>query len=244
MTGRAVLIPGGARGIGRAVALRCLREGWRVAVCHRRSPDDARSLAREAGDARDRLLIETRDVCVESDREALVTSARARFGRVDALVHAAGPLVRAPVLDEGVEPWRAAWEANVAPLIALSAAVVPEMRARSWGRVVAFGTAGVERLAPHPSLAAYGAAKGAVVAFVRSLARDVASNAVTANVVSPGVIETGGVAPEVLARQLAQVPMGRAGTPDEAAAVVCFLLGDEARYVTGQNVTVSGGRGL
>ncbi len=244
MTARAVLIPGGARGIGRAVTLRCLREGWSVAVCHRSSPDDATSLAHEAGDARDRLLIERRDVCIEADREALVASMRARFGRIDALVHAAGPLVRAPLLDAGIDPWRAAWESNVAPLISLCSTVIPEMRARSWGRVVGFGTAGVERLAPHPSLAAYGAAKAALVAFVRSLARDVASHGITANVVSPGVIETGGVEPEVLARQLAQVPAGRVGTPDEAAAVVCFLLGDEARYVTGQNVTVSGGRGL
>lgn len=242
MNARTVLIPGGARGIGRAVALRCLREGWRVAVCHRGSFEDAASLAREAPP--ERLHIEVRDVCVESDRQALIASTRARFGPVDALVHCAGPLHRGSVLDDGVAPWRAAWESNVAPLIALCAEVVPAMRARAWGRVVAFGTAGVERLAPHPSLAAYGAAKAALVAFMRSLARDEAPHGVTANVVSPGVIDTGGVAPDVLARQLPQVPMGRAGTPDEAAAVVRFLLDDEARYVTGQILTVSGGRGL
>jgi 3-oxoacyl-[acyl-carrier protein] reductase len=242
---RTVLIPGGARGIGRAVALRCLRKGWAVSVCHRSTPEDADSLMREAGDDDgDRLLVTRRDVSIAHDRDALVDETLARFGTIDALVHAAGPFVRAPVLASGVDPWRDAWESNVAPLIALCSALVPAMSARGWGRVVGFGTAGVERLAPAPSLAAWGAAKASLVAFVRALARDVARDGVTANVVSPGVIDTGGVEADVIARQLAQVPIGRVGTPDEAAAMVCFLLRDEAAYITGQNVTVSGGRGL
>lgn len=244
MTPRTALIPGGVRGIGRAVALGCLADGWRVAVCHRRSFDDAASLAREAGGAGDRLLVVTCDVTVAGEREALVAAAQTRFGAVDALVHAAGPFARGPLLTRGVAAWRDAWESNLVPLVALCEALVPAMAARGFGRVVGFAMAGVDRLAPAPTVAPYAAAKAGVVAFVRALAREVTASGVTANVVSPGVIDTGGVAPEVLAHQVAKVPLGRAGTPDEAAAVVRFLLRDEAGYVSGANIDVAGAWGL
>ncbi len=244
MTARSVLIPGGVRGIGRAVALRCLRDGWSVSVCHRRSHDDARSLAEEAGEARERLLIEARDVCGERDRAALIDATRARFGRIDALVHAAGPFQRAPLLTTGVAGWRAAWEANVEPLVALCEAVVPAMKDAGWGRVVAFATAGVERLSPPPTVAPYVASKAAVLAMMRALSKEVARAGFTANVVSPGVIDTGGVERAVVEAQRAKIPMGRVGTADEAAYAVCALLAEDAGYITGANVEVGGGWGL
>ncbi len=244
MTPRTALIPGGVRGIGRAVALGCLADGWNVAVCHRGSHGDADSLAREAGAAGHRLLVAVCDVTVASERDALIEAAHARFAAIDALVHAAGPFARGPLLTRGVDAWREAWESNVIPLVALCEALVPAMSSRGFGRVVAFAMAGVDRLAPAPTVAPYAAAKAGVVAFVRALAREVAATGVTANVVSPGVIDTGGVAPDVVARQVAKVPLGRAGTPDEAAAVVRFLLRDEARYVSGANIDVAGAWGL
>lgn len=244
MTARTALIPGGVRGIGRAVALGCLADGWRVVACHRQSFDDAASLTREAGAACDRLLVVTCDVTVADARDALVAAAQARFGAVDALVHAAGPFARGPLLTRGVDAWRDAWESNLVPLVALCEALVPAMASRGFGRVVGFAMAGVDRLAPAPTVAPYAAAKAGVVAFVRALAREVAATGVTANVVSPGVIDTGGVAPAVLAQQVAKVPLGRAGTPDEAAAAVRFLLRDEARYVSGANLDVAGAWGL
>lgn len=244
MTARTVLIPGGVRGIGRAVAVRCLREGWYVSVCHRRSHEDARTLLEEAGDHRERLLIEARDVCDASDRAAIIGATRARFGEIDALVHAAGPFDRGPLLSDGVSAWRSAYESNVIPLVALSEALVPAMMEAGWGRVIAFAIAGVERLSPPPTVAPYVASKAAVLAFVRALAKQVAHAGVTANAVSPGVIDTGGVDGAVVDTQREKIPMRRVGTPDEAAFAVCSLLAEDAGYITGANIEVAGGWGL
>ena len=239
MTARTALVPGGTHGIGRAVATTLAAAGWRVVVCHRgRTP--AAPFDRTAGEVHTLVC----DVTEGPQRDVLVRATLARVGSVDALVHAVGPFSRGPWESHGVDAWRAAFEGNVTPLVDLCDRLVPAMRARRFGRVVSFAMAGVEHLAPRPTVAPYSAAKAAVLAFTRALAQTCAGDGVTANCVSPGVIDTGGLDAALVARLVAQVPAGRAGTSDEAAAVVRFLLGDEAAYVNGANVPVAGAWGM
>jgi NAD(P)-dependent dehydrogenase (short-subunit alcohol dehydrogenase family) len=220
------------------VALRLAARGWRVAVAARRDSDDVASLRAELGAGHDVALC---DVSDDAAAGAWVASVEAGLGPVDALVHAAGPFSRAALSTDDPAGWRRAFADNLFAVVGLAGAVVPAMRARGWGRVVAFGHAGVATLRPPPTIAAWYAAKAALVCFARALAAEGAGRGVTVNVVSPGVIDTGGMDPAAFAHMAARVPGGVAGTADEVAALVVWMLSDEAAHVTGAEVTVAGG---
>lgn len=236
---RAVAIAGGARGIGRALALRLARDGWRVAVSYLRADDQADTLRDALAEITPHALVSRCDLTRDAAR--WIDDVTAALGPVDALVYTAGPFSRGELATQDAAAWRAAFDDNVAGYVTAAQSVVPGMRARRWGRVLGFGAA---TRSPPPTVAAYHAAKAAVVAYTRALAVDAARDGVTANVISPGVIDTGAL-PDALFQQVAaKVPAGRAGTVDEVVHVARFLLSDEARYVTGADIPVDGGFSL
>ena len=130
---------------------------------------------------------------------------------------------------------------NLFAVVGLAAIVAPAMRTRGWGRVVVFGHAGVATLRPPPTIAAWYAAKAALLCFARALAAENAGHGVTVNCISPGVIDTGGMDAEVFQRIAATVPGGIAGRPEDVAGLVAWLLSEEAAHVTGAEITVAGG---
>lgn len=243
---RAALVTGAARGIGAGVARRLARGGWSVEGCYRARDDAAQRLLEEAAAEGwgDRIRLSRCDIGDDDARERWSAHALDRLGRCDALVHAAGPFLRAPLFAQTPRDLQALYAANVVALHALAAAAAPSMRARRWGRVVAFGLASTHRASAPPVIAGYYCAKLATTALVRALARELAADGITANVVSPGVIDSGGMAPEELERLRAQVPAGEAGAVEDAVDVVSWLLSDHARYVTGAEIPVAGGWGL
>jgi 3-oxoacyl-[acyl-carrier protein] reductase len=168
----------------------------------------------------------------------------ATWGRLDALVHTAGPFHRVGLLDETSAAWRAMFDANLHALFDLSRAVAPGMMARRWGRIVAFGLASADRLAAQPNVTAYAIAKGGVLVLVRSLARILAPHGITVNAISPGVLDAGSAPPAELAAMQPHIPAGHVGRVEDVVAAARFLLSDEAAYVTGTNIHVSGGWGL
>jgi len=232
------LVPGGARGIGRALALSLARDGWAVAVAGRRDTDDLHTLRAALGAGHDVSLCDVSDAAAT---QRWVDEVRRRLGEPDALIHAAGPFARAPGSTDATVSWARVFEDNLFAVVRLAGMVVPGMRERGRGRVVVFGHAGVSTLRPPATIAAWYAAKAALLCFSRALAAEHAGYGVTVNCVSPGVIDTGGVEPEVFARVAAKIPGGRAGGPDDVAATVRWLLSEEAAYVTGAEITVAGG---
>lgn len=232
------LIPGGARGIGRALALALARDGWAVAVAGRRDTDDLRTLRSALGDGHDVALC---DVSDEAATQRWVGDVRRRIGEPDALIHAAGPFARSPSSTDQAVSWERVFADNLFAVVRLAGMVAPGMRDRGYGRVVVFGHAGVSTLRPPSTIAAWYAAKAALLCFSRALAAEHAGCGVTVNCVSPGVIDTGGVEAQVFARVAAKIPGGRAGLPDDVASVARWLLSDEAAYVTGAEITVAGG---
>jgi NAD(P)-dependent dehydrogenase (short-subunit alcohol dehydrogenase family) len=220
------------------VATRLAAQGWRVAVAARRDSDDVHTLRAELGESHDVALC---DVSDDDDARRWVDAVSARLGPADALVHAAGPFSRSARSTDDPAAWRRAFADNLFAVVGVAGLVVPAMRARAWGRVVVFGHAGVATLRPPPTIAAWYAAKAALVCFARALAAEGAGHGVTVNTVSPGVIDTGGMDRADFARMAARVPGGVAGTADEVAALVVWLLSDEAAHVTGAEITVAGG---
>jgi len=244
MEPRVALITGGARGIARAIGLDLARQGWSIAFCYRKSAADASQTAKEITDAGGRAMPVQADVSDHSQSEALVRKVEAEWGRIDALVNGAGPYHRVPLLQETSAAWREMFDNNLHPVFDLARAVAPGMKERGWGRILSFAMANVDRYQANPQVTAHYIAKIGVLVLTRTLARVLAPHGITVNAISPGLIDSGSADADELAAMLPNIPAKRLGTVEDTLAVARFLLSDDAAYVTGANIIVSGGWGL
>jgi 3-oxoacyl-[acyl-carrier protein] reductase len=241
---RVALIPGGARGIGRQIALRLAERGWAVAIAYRTSEDAAED-TRRALEERGALALALRaDVSRPAECEDLVRRVVEWRGRLDALVNCAGPYHRVDILSETPEGWRDMFANNLDCLFYLARAAVPRMMEGGGGRIVAFSMANADRLLAQPNLTAHYIAKVGVLVLVRTLAKALARQKITVNAVSPGFIDSGSMDPEELRSMAKTIPAGYVGSTDDAASAVLYFLSAEAAYVTGANLHVSGGWGI
>jgi 3-oxoacyl-[acyl-carrier protein] reductase len=244
MAGRVALIPGGAKGIGRQIGLRLAERGWAVAVAYRTS-ETAAEETRRAIEARGAAALALRtDVSRPAECDDLVRRVAEWKGRVDALVNCAGPYHRVDILSETPEGWREMFASNLDCLFYLARAVVPKMIGGGGGRIVAFSMANADRILAQPQLTAHYLAKVGVLGLVRTLAKALAKHKITVNAVSPGFIDSGSMDPEELKSMAKAIPAGYVGSTDDAAGAVLYLLSEEAAYVTGANIHVSGGWGI
>lgn len=244
MKKRVAVITGGARGIGRAIALRLAASGWSVAICYRTSEREAEETVEAIKKAGTRGLAVQADV---SDPEAalrLVREVEKTWGRIDALINCAGPYHRVPLLEETLEGWHAMFSNNLHPVFYLSRLVAPGMIERKWGRIITFSMANADQLVAQPQVTAHYIAKAGVLILTRTLARVLAPHGITVNAISPGFIASGSAPAEELAAMEKRIPAGHVGTVDDAVAAVNFLLSDEAAYVNGANIHLSGAWGI
>lgn len=244
MKNRVALITGGARGIGRATALHLAEDGWDVAICYRTSEREAQETVEAIKKKGSSGLGVQADV---SDPEAalgLVREVEKTWGRIDALINCVGPYHRAPLLEETLEGWHAMFNNNLHPVFYLTRLVAPGMIERKWGRIITFSMANADRLIAQPQLTAHHIAKTGVLILTRTLARVLAPHGITVNAISPGFIDSGSAPAEELKAMEKKIPAGYIGTVDDAVAAVAFLLSEEARYVNGANIHLSGGWGI
>jgi 3-oxoacyl-[acyl-carrier protein] reductase len=241
---RVALIPGGAKGIGREIGLRLGERGWAVALCYRTSEAEAESTAAEIRRRGGVALAVRADVSRADTCQVLVEQVLGWQGRIDALIHCAGPYRRVDLLQETPDGWRQMFADNLDSLFFLARLVSPGMIERQWGRIIAFSIANADRLMGQTQITAYYLAKVAVLGLVRSLAKALARHKITVNAVSPGFIESGSLDPGELAALAKHIPAAYVGAPADAAAAVLYLLSDDAAYVTGTSLHVSGGWGV
>ena len=244
LEGKNALVTGAGRGIGRAIALALARDGARVAVA---DVDGASADAVAAEIARlDRKAIGIRvDLTRRPEVEAMVARAVSELGSVDVLVNNAGWDFVQPFLESDEATWDRIIALNFKGVLYTCRAAVPGMVERGGGRVVNIGS-DAGRGGSYGQ-AVYSGTKGAVIAFSKTLARELAKHKVAVNVVCPGLTETHLLQecrdrlPKVMDAVTRAIPWGRVGAPEEVAEAVAFLASPAAEYITGQTLSVSGG---
>ena len=239
---RVAVVTGGTRGIGRGIALGLAREGARIALVYRANKAAAQMALRQLqAEGADCVAVET-NIADPGRAEQLIKTVADRYGRVDVLVNNVGDFRWGTLAESSVEEWTSIFDSNVTTVFFMCRAALPMMRRGRWGRIINMGAVGAERAFGQAKISAYAAAKAAVVAMSRSLALEEAKNGITVNVVNPSSIDEKDLTLEE-ARKLkdARYPIGRPPTVDDVAAAVSFFASEEAEYVTGQVVNVSGG---
>jgi len=239
---RVAVVTGGSRGIGRGIALRLAQDGARIAIAYRSNKTAAQLALRQLqAVGADCVAVET-DISQSGRADQLISTVVDRFGRVDILVNNVGDFRWGTLVESSAGEWRTVFESNVMTVFYMCRAALPVMRKGRWGRIVNLGAVGAERAFGQAKISAYAAAKAAVVALSRSLALEEAKNGITVNVVNPSNIDEKDLTIEE-ARKLrdARYPIGRPPTVEDVAASVAFFASEQAEYVTGQVVNVSGG---
>lgn len=244
MSQRVALITGGARGIGHAVALDLAARQWQVAICYRHSEREARATTETIRERGGQAMARQCDVSDPVAAQGLVADVEQAWGRLDALINCAGPYHRVNLLEETPEGWAEMFNNNLHPVFYLARAAAPGMKARQYGRIVTFSMANADQMVAQPEITAHYVAKAGVLILTRTLAKLLAPYRVTANAISPGFIDSGSAPAAELATMTKRVPAGYIGEVGDTVSAVRFLLSDEARYVNGTNIHVSGGWGI
>jgi len=244
MSEKVALITGGARGIGRAIALNLAERGWAVAVCYRKSAEQASEIIENAQKKGAKGLAIQCDVSDAKAAQEMVRQVEREWGRIDALINCAGPYHRVNLLEESLEGWHSMFDTNLHPAFYLSQAVAAGMIERKWGRIICFSMANADQLIAQPQLTAHYIAKVGILVLTRTLARVLAPHGITVNAISPGFVDSGSAPKEELAAMAKRIPAGYVGTLEDAVSVARFLLSEEARYINGANIHLSGAWGI
>jgi NAD(P)-dependent dehydrogenase (short-subunit alcohol dehydrogenase family) len=237
-----VIVTGAAQGIGRAVALRVAASGAQVAVWDTKADgaEETARLCRQAGAASRAWRV---DVAAADQIESAMAAVEREWGKPDGLVNNAGIFPRARALDMELSEWEQVLRVNLTGTFLCARAVARSMREVGHGVIV--NMASGRALAGAANGAHYSASKGAIIALTKSLALDWARYGIRVNCVIPGVTDTAQPRQELSEQELyalgSRAPLGRIGQPQDIAAVVAFLLGDDSAYMTGQSVAVNGG---
>lgn len=236
------LVTGASRGIGRAIAGRLAREGWRVCVNYHVRRDCAESLCAELAAESCETMMYQADVACREQVQAMVQAIEARWGAVSLLVNNAGIAGQALFQDITDELWHRYFAVNVDGAYHTIQAVLPAMLHEHEGCIINVSSIWGQRGASCE--VTYSSTKAALIGLTRSLAAELAPSGIRVNCIAPGVIKTDmldALPPEVLPQLAEETPLGRLGTPEDIAHAAAFLASEGASFITGQVLTVDGG---
>ena len=239
---KTAIVTGGSRGIGAAAVTLLARNGWRVAVGCLQNPEKAQALCASLEAEGCQVFPFRGDVASVEEMEAFARAVLDRWGRIDLLVNNAGIAQQKLFTDLTEEDWDRMFAVNTRSLFTCCRAAVPHMVRRHTGNIInvssIWGQVGAS------CEVAYSAAKGAVIAYTKALAKELGPSNIRVNCVAPGVIDTemnAHLSPDDLAALAEETPLGRIGAPEEAAAAIAFLASGEASFLTGQVIAPNGG---
>ena len=240
LQGQAALVTGGSRGIGAAIARRLAVEGARVAITYSQGAEPAEKLVMEIRAAGGEAIAIKADAADPAAVTRAVEQTFSTFGALDVLVNNAGTAIPKPFEETSLDEMDRVIDINLRGVLVATKAALKHLP--NGGRIITIGSCVGERMGT-PGLVAYAATKGAVKMFTQGLSREVGSRGITVNNVQPGPIDTdlNPAAGDWATPQIANTALKRYGRVDEIAAMVAFLAGPEASYITGASLTVDGG---
>jgi NAD(P)-dependent dehydrogenase (short-subunit alcohol dehydrogenase family) len=244
LSDKVAIVTGGSRGMGRAYCVAMAREGAAVVVNYVSDAGAAEEVVQEITKAGGRAVAFRADVGTKADVEKMVHFTVERFGRLDAMVSNAGIVHKAPLLEQGEDVIDRIVHINVKGNIFCTQAAARQMMAQRSGKIIL--CASIVAIVGEPRLSVYTASKGAILAYTRAAAVELAPYGITVNCVLPGTTVTD-MSRDVLADPVMKkalidpIPLGRLGSPDDLAGIVLYLASDEGNWTTGQSFVVDGG---
>ncbi len=242
LANRVAIVTGSGRGIGRAISLKLAEVGATVVVNDIGEDSPVGSVAEEIKAMGGQSLAVLADVSSSSDVARLVEETIAAYGKVDILVNNAGIARDQLIIRMSDEDWDKVLSVNLRSVFLCARAVLRHMIKQRWGRIISI--ASIVGLVGNPGQANYASAKAGIIGLTRTVAKEVAARGITANAIAPGFIDTEMTQrlEEDWKQQLKkQIPLGYFGSPCDVAEAVAFLASEEARYITGQVLSVDGG---
>lgn len=239
---RVALVTGSSRGLGKAMALKLAADGFAVAVHYGRNGAEAEKVAEEIRAAGGTAQVFGADLSQPANASKLVDEVIAAMGRLDVLVNNAGITRDTLAIRMKDEDWDAVLQTNLSSAFAACRAAIKHMMKARTGRIV--NVSSVVALAGNPGQANYVASKAGLIGLTKALAKEYGGRGITVNAIAPGFIDsdmTAQLSEEVKKAYLSNIPLARFGQPEEVAALVAFLAGDSAGYITGQTIGVDGG---
>jgi 3-oxoacyl-[acyl-carrier protein] reductase len=243
LAGKTALVTGAGRGIGRATAVRLARDGARIAINFKGNTAAAEETKRAVEATGSTAALIQGDVSLDAEADRVVKDALAfGGGKLDVLVNNAGITRDNLLLRMSAEDWDAVLDLNLRGAFLVTKAALRPMMKQRGGRIV--NVSSISGVIGNAGQANYSAAKAGLIAFTKTIAREMAARNITANAVAPGFVPTDltSIVPQdVQDAMLKQIPLGRFGTAEDVANAIAFLASDEAAYITGQVLIVDGG---
>jgi len=244
LEGKVAVITGAGRGIGAAIARRFAAEGASLVL--NSLSDSAAKVVEEITAAGGKALAVQGDVSKADDVAKVIDAAVSTFGRLDILINNAGITRDGLLMRMSEEEWDAVMDTNLKSVyLCCRAALRPMLKSRGGGRIISLSS--VIGLSGNAGQANYAASKAGIIGFTKSLAKELSSRQVTVNAIAPGFIVTdmtAGMSEEAKQTLLKRIPLGTLGSAEDIASIAAFLTSDEAKYITGQTLTVDGGMTL
>ena len=242
LNGRVAVVTGSSRGLGRAIAVKLASLGAKVVVNYHSNSDGANETLRLIRDAGGEAIVMQADVSVFTEAQKLVRTAIDHFGRLDILVNNAGTTRDTLLVRMSEEDWDVVLDTNLKSVFSCCQAAQRTMLRQRYGRIINISS--IAGLVGNAGQTNYTASKAGMIGFSKALAKEVGSRNITVNVVAPGYIPTdlaSTIPPDLLAKGMELMPLGRPGTPEDIANAVAFLASEEGNYITGQVLAVDGG---
>lgn len=247
LTGKVAVVTGASKGIGAAIAKQLAADGANVVVNYASSRQGAEKVVADITNAGGNAIAVGATVAKQSDIDQLFAETKKAYGKVDILVNNAGVYAFAPLEEVTADEYRRLYDTNVLGLLLITKAALP-LFPSGGGSVINISSV-ASTLAP-ATTSVYSSTKGAVDTITRALAKELAPRRIRVNAINPGYVVTEGTQTAGLAESefekgaIASTPLGRAGQPDDIAPPVSFLASDDARWITGETIFVSGGAAI
>ncbi len=242
LEGKVALVTGASRGLGRAIALKLATLGAKIAINYLSRDEAAANLAQEIKDIGSETILAKADVADAKAVRAMIRDIVARWGKIDILVNNAG-IVKDDLLPRmSDETWDAVINTNLRGAYLCTKFAVRSMMEQSWGRVINISS--LAGLVGNAGQSNYSAAKGGLIAFTKSIARELGSRNITVNAIAPGFITTemtDKLPQETKDAILSRIPLQRFGSPEDVAELTAFLASERAGYITAQVISIDGG---